>query len=48
MSEYDEFASGSEYERESEDSGSKFNDHVVAVCEKKKENKKKEFYPERY
>ena len=48
MSKYDEFASESEYQPPgSEDSNSKFNDHLLAVYGKQKENKKKEFYPKR-
>ena len=40
MSEYDEFASESEYQPGSEDSNSEFNDHLVAVCGKQKRTQK--------
>ena len=40
MPEYDEFASGSEYQPGSEVSDSEFNDHLLAVCGKQKEKQK--------
>ena len=41
MSEYDKFASESEYQPGSEDSDSEFNDHLVTVCGKQKRQQKR-------
>ena len=47
ISEYDEFASESEYNQEAKIRAANLTTIYLQFTESKKENKKKEFYPER-